>query len=787
MKKNIKTILFILIILFNAFFMFQNNINANYSGTGGTGSSSVDAATKDGNWKSHFGFYIKVYNQNGTQKGSTIDVSIGSFVSPTISKLKGWITYDGDWHTNPIVLYDYLNIPYGSVSGNYSTLLSKINITLSTGDYITIEPYTLIDNIKYTFREISDSTKKENICTEMKCNEYECLEYNQKRNFVCDENGCRTIWKNTTCKTYSDNCIKKSETECATSRLYNYYDWYAKPAVILANAAKVGSEITVGSKTFNAPTPSCNEDSYKTNHAFCGYKSNRNVGYGITVVRYEDIYKNGAVRISIKRSDTNQLIKTQDATFRIFDSKDEKITDITTKLGVVEYSLGQGTYKIQEIASPQGYNLTSAKSVNISITANRITDQDFYYDTTCSGRLAELGDNPSVETLINLYKDYPNNTNLLNFDNPSCGNATCDKENLKNTLGCLSGKKALSPTFNHNNLSCYDEIITDISGNLGFCSNYFDLTNNLGTSKFYGISGQFLIRQNNNVLTIYEENLDPVEINNQYIATAKNGKICYILNGNTYDISSNMKSINVYFANVDEDKQTDLLNSDVIESINTKNELGKFTMYQYELNYNYKLSKEIYLEKITGKYSSIKSNTTTQEGIYGILSKFNSSSGYIPFSITYNDKMYTSDKCVYETKKEIIKYDKTSKGNIELEFRSIDTRNPFSDRNTNTNWCDNENNNCASDNSIVEDVILNSNNSYNIQNKTPKYKIKLTPSDIKIIRKYNIDHPYDNYLNKTVLYNGEEIVRNSFLYDMEQGRLNDEYLSNSLFNLKYSN
>jgi hypothetical protein len=879
MKKSIKTVLLFLIIFISAFFMFQNNINAEYSGTGGTGSGSAVTIGGKGSWTAHFGFYIKVYNQNNIQKGSTIDIYTGSYNSDT---LKGWITYDGTWNSHPEKLYDYLNIPYGNVSGDYSTLLSKINTTLNIGDYITIEPYTLINGKKYTFREISDSPNKEYICTDAKCDEYECAEYSKTcskyecatykclssttscnrysttqcatysstcktystqcatykcakykcsfslfgaclsysntcqtysttecATYKCKEYKCATYkclssttscskysttecatkkcvaYKNTnTCAVYSDTCKTYSTSECATTTAYDYYDWYSKPAILLSNAAKVGSNITVGNKTFTAPTTSCNVDSY-SGKKFCGYSSDKNIGYGITVVRYEDIYKNGEIKISIKRNDTQQLIKTKDATFRISNSNGQKIIDVTTKLGVVEHSLEQGTYKIEEIVSPQGYNLSSAKTVYVNIVPNGITEQVFFYDTTCAVRLEELGSSPSPEDLINLYKMNPTYTNLLNFASPSCSKATCTANQLKNTLACLSGQEPLPTAFNENNLSCYDEAITNAFGNyVGFCSSYFNLTNNLGTSNFYGIAGQFLIKQDNNIFTIYNKDLNPVKINNQYIATSKSGKVCYILNGNTYDVTSNIKSNNVYFGDVDEDLQTDLLNSDVSVNLNTQNVLSRFTRYTYELIYNYKLSKQIYLEKITGKYSSTKTNKTTEDEMYGILSKFNSNSGYIPFSISYNGNMYTSNKCIYETKKEIIKYDKTSNGNIELEFRTIDTNNPFVNRNTKTNWCD-QTGNCKSNNAKVQSIIKQSNNSYNQTGAGPKYKITLTPSDIKIIREYNKTVPYDNYLSIELDYKNKKIVRNSFLYSLETGTLNNKSLSNKLYNLNY--
>ena len=733
MNKKIKAILFILIILFNAFFIFQNSVSAEYSGTGGTGTGSAGTISGTANWNSSkFGYFISVYDQNHKQKGNRYDIT---------SNITGWIAKSsGKWQSDPTKLYDYLDIPYGNVSGNYATLLSKINTTLSIGDYITIEPYTVIDNKKYTFRGISDVD----------------LTYGYY---------------------YS-----------GTGKEEPFWNIYAKVAVLLAHAAKVGEDITVGGKAFTAPTNPCYMDNANADFwyipwapgYFCGYLLDKNIGYGITVVRYEDIFKDGKVKISIKTNDKKQLITTKNAVFRIYDSNGARVRDVTTALGIAEYTLKPGNYTITEFTPPGSYQLASAKSVNISITANQVTEVDFLYKTSCQTDLDELGNNPSVESLITLYKSYPNDTKLLNFSSPSCGKATCNK-NV--TLGCLSGNNTSNITFNENNLSCYDDPIMAGGNYIGFCSNYFNLTNNLGTSKFYGISGQFLIRQNNNVLTIYNENLDPVKINSQYIATAQNGKVCYILKGNTYNDSSNIESTNVYFGNVDGNSETDLLNIVTVQNPVKQESKGKFTKYTYELTKNYKFSKAIYLEKSTGKYSSTKTNQTTQTPIYGIFSQFNSSSGTIPFALSYGGDTYTSNECKYETKKEIIKYDKTSSGNIELEFRTIDTNNPFVFRNTKSNWCD-DTGDCKKNNSKVQAVIKERNNSYNQTGAGPKYKITLTPSDIEIIRGYNTN-PYDNYLTVEVNYRGRKIIRNQFLYSLESGKLNNKNLSNKLYNVNY--
>jgi hypothetical protein len=51
----------------------------------------------------------------------------------------------------------------------------------------------------------------------------------------------------------------------------------------------------------------------------------------------------------------------------------------------------------------------------------------------------------------------------------------------------------------------------------------------------------------------------------------------------------------------------------------------------------------------------------------------------------------------------------------------------------------------------------------------PKYKITLTPSDIKAIRNYNKSNKYDNYSS----YCDASGCSNAFIYSLTQGKVNN--------------
>ena len=827
--KIAKQILTIILIL--SFYLIFNTVKADtLSGTGGIGSAGVGTTTgKSGSWDKEYGFYIAVFDGENKQK----HVETITIMDYTKTLIPGWITFGSSPTTDPTKLYDYLDIPYGDKTDDYAKLKTYISgVNLNKGDYIIVEPFTKIGDAWNTFR---------------------------------------SIISNNTESTYVNS---KNENVLA-----EFWNWYNKAAILMANAAKVGTDITVGGNTFTAPTNNCDSSNY-WNNKFCGWKNNKHIGYGLVIVKYENIFgdlqltkkdkstqsvikdvgftlysdssctktlknqtftnsegvvifssldkgnvyyketttpsdyiadsnchkiniiagetkkktvynspvtKKGNLTINIKIKGTDTLITSSNATFEIRSGSNcngNLISTVTTSMGSLTTELDAGTYSIKETAAPNGYVDSNPKCVktNVNIVVGDRTTENIFYDAECGTKLKNLGDNPTVAQLFNLYKDYPHNTNLLNLLDPSCTASNCGNNDL--TLGCLSGSTNTSE-FNHNNLSCYNsDPLTDSYGNyIGFCQTSYGLTNNLGVNKFYAKSGRLLIEQNENIITIFEKNelnelnvLTKKTIENEFLATGATKKVCYSLNQLNSSNINQISEYNVYFGDNDNNNIADDLmkiENNIPESYTiTENGLNSYEFIKIN---NYKF-KPMYLEKLSGKYSSTKTSSTISEPIYGLLSRFDKKSGIIPFKV--NNK--SSNSCTFEAEQEIIK------GKMNLEFRIIDTKNPFN-RNTMSNWSNGTDN--SKDNDTVTEYIKDAVNSYGLDKYgtkvDPIYKIILTPDDIKEIRKYNKENPYDNYLTVEVEYGANKVFRNSFLYSLEKGMLNDKPLNNKLYNFKY--
>lgn len=167
-------------------------------------------------------------------------------------------------------------------------------------------------------------------------------------------------------------------------------------------------------------------------------------------------------------------------------------------------------------------------------------------------------------------------------------------------------------------------------------------------------------------------------------------------------------------------------------------------------------------------FSSFPVAYATEDGWYGIgqgkgiLNATYTNLGHISNSAdtsTDIDKIlkemgdYGKWECKYEAYTNLI----TNRG-INLVYRTIDLKNPFPDidgnnRNTGSNWCDNEGN-CSYDNLVVKDVITNNRGvkDNEVYDKEAMYTFILTPSDIVEIRKYNKNNTYSSYtgsLNNT--------------------------------------
>ena len=379
-----------------------------------------------------------------------------------------------------------------------------------------------------------------------------------------------------------------------------------------------------------------------------------------------------------------------------------------------------------------------------------------------SGNVCATDDTNNGKTFINLFKTMSiavqqNGLNSYPGDNnySGMGYFKYDVSKLfdlsQSELNCLSGTISTS------------EEVKDIYGNVvAYCDNYLYINNNLGVSTFYGVSGELLIKKDSNLYTIYENNLvKKVVDSSNGIATATSKKICSVLRGKELPAYAKIPySIEMYFAN------QGITSKGIDKETITYGEANEqYDTYEYETTYNLDLE-EIYLEKISGKVVETPTIGKT-DTVFGLLSKFNDREGSIEFKVIYNgDTRYS--ECKYSLESKIVDLQNSR---LNLEFRVVDTEKPFN-RTTMSNWSDGLDD--SKNNAVVQKYIKDAVNSYGLDengNKVinPKYKITLTPTDIKIIREFNKENPYDNY---EAYCNRNNECKDAFVYDLTKGQLN---------------
>lgn len=439
-----------------------------------------------------------------------------------------------------------------------------------------------------------------------------------------------------------------------------------------------------------------------------------------------------------------------------------------------------------------GYNTNwtyhGATPESTSTTITGIVDSDkqinLILESPCENRVKNIKNLTGIERvrkLFELYNDYLDKPEsqkkdyrgLLNIKNPKCEELGPPSKEIKN-LTCLSASTKSHANFHELNLSGYDEKFTNSSGDyIGFCLTSMYLKNNLGVQKFYSKSGQFLIKQENDdsEIEILNSSYRPVRVCGNDVATTTIRKMCYFLPGETLPAEytpSSSHHVTLFFGDNDGDG-IDTLREETSEikdgksGVETTNGL---IMYEFLKETKYKLN-TLYLEKISGKIVE-----NGNHSLNGVVSKFNATSGVIPFVVKYDYGYYQmyygmtdgeyDNLCTYKSDPEIII------GDLNLEFRTIDTKAPFN-RKTMSNWSDGTNR--SKDNAVVNKYIKNAVNSYGLDKDgkrvKPKYSIKLTSEDIKNIRKYNNQVPYDNYkVECTIGSDGEEICENVFLKNL---------------------
>lgn len=334
--------------------------------------------------------------------------------------------------------------------------------------------------------------------------------------------------------------------------------------------------------------------------------------------------------------------------------------------------------------------------------------------TKCVEKLQAIIDsNYDKETLkkklLELYSQYSTNTQLLNFNEPACAVATnCSAQS---NTSCLNSNFSNS-SFNENNLSCYNNTVTDDNQNVGYCLT----TYNLSPTSYYNVqkvhSGQLYFNVKDGEILEGDFNQTCYFPNGTNLSSKNNGKVS--------DYIKNLKMAN--------SKESIKLSAKEDNNIELKNEGNNKLSYSTKIKYTIP---EIWLE-LGGKKISKEEceNKNCISAGYGIISQLEKSGREeYKFKLDFNNNEKEAS-CFYESEPEILE----SPNKINVEFRIIDTNKPFTnrlgkERNTMTNWCvdiDKINKNILTKN--FEDKTVNLNNIDTFEQKSQQLNIESSES-----------------------------------------------------------
>ena len=353
-----------------------------------------------------------------------------------------------------------------------------------------------------------------------------------------------------------------------------------------------------------------------------------------------------------------------------------------------------------------------------------------HMESLCKACNAETVPTNAIDR-VKFYLRYKNSTvpkdyrNLLDFS--KSGDLACSNpEPTKLTNNCLNIN--YNNTFNSDNVSKYNEII-NVNGESAFCSISFSL-NSIDNRTVWNAEKAGMAYISGNATSTFAKG----------VLTYK----CYLYTNNPNNFVNERPLHNKEYAS---DigrvklggKELPILSVDT--NIDKANKGSNYVEYvkQFTVNYGYPIT---YISSITGMLPDSEGEDTIPA--YGLFSKFtdNSSGIVVPFSIEFTDSfrgkvnIVEGSSCTYSTKTE---------EHNNLVFRTIDTNNPFlgedgRGRKVGANWCfikDDGTYDCNPDNPLVEEKILNANNSYNRTNGGIKYRFVLTPDVVRQIRSYN--------------------------------------------------
>lgn len=553
---------------------------------------------------------------------------------------------------------------------------------------------------------------------------------------------------------------------------------------------------------------------YKYGHAFFEFKGDTGDSYDVKT------------KLTIKKTDENGN-NLKGSKFEIYNKKNQKVKEVNMINSYSEtINLAPGEYIIKETVAPQGYDIGNPITVILGSNQTKvITIKNKKSELNeCENILKNeygltveknIGDITYFDTrgisgetklkLINLYNDYYkkgiNYNGLLMFNTEK---VSCEMLTMKNKLnsGCNKTENEVGLYFklNPKTLTNNNDIWikgVDKSASYGAESlwetqsetggtTYCHITNFSITSKNIksGVKvnkGVTIWKNNENkmadgVIDIVCDNYNKNVVDNNnwsiidgYLNGLKNvvddGKIKLVIESETNEISE-MEAVS--------SEASILLNSyETGNFLSTKKFTLKFNInYPNALWYNI-VDGNAYFEKevnsIFGGYGLITSPTIVDnDNSYEFRLKI---SDIDDFKDYFNYSEETAS-CVYSTTQGIppdTSINEKSK-RLNLEFRIIDTSSwakafpgingtGENARNTGSNWTKNEDN---------EKVIIENNNSYNRNGKTPLVSLTLNSSGIKKIKNYNKEN--SSYNVDITCIDGKE-CKSSFVSSI----LNNEY------------
>ena len=263
--------------------------------------------------------------------------------------------------------------------------------------------------------------------------------------------------------------------------------------------------------------------------------------------------------------------------------------------------------------------------------------------------------NSAIKGLLGLHKEYKEYNMLLNFDNDfenaKCEVKDCTSSNLKSG-SCL----AYDSGYGSNDYSCASikqYTATQDSTLEYMCNTNFSFFNNLNGTKFDIYPGR-IIKGTDDIIGTGLLNIN-----------------CFSTVNREISIDPNIIK-SVKFNNVE-------LNNTIIKGIDENNTIINNT-------------DKIYIKPGEQSFDYSYIFTTLGNGISMPFSLKNNKTGFLKFEIEFNDQRFSNYTSENECKYEVISNQSLS----DIEFRIIDTKKPFVDRNgkernTMSNWCVDEN------------------------------------------------------------------------------------------------